>query len=113
MSVPAKDPNSVEPYHFVWCSKDNTNDGGTSDTGELQSATISSYTVTVATGDVVKDSDNKNAVTIAGVSYDANTVVTAWLSGGTDNTEATLLCRIVTSDNRTLDKTMTIQVKSQ
>jgi hypothetical protein len=110
--VPAKDPDSVEPYHFVWCSKDGTNDGTASDTGELQSATISSATVTVDSG-LTKDSDNTNAVTIAGVSYDINTVVTVWLSGGTANTDYNVLCRITTSDSRTLDKTMIVPVREQ
>lgn len=111
-TAPAKDPNNVEPYFFVWCTKaTGLNDGSTSDSGELQGATISTYTVTAATG-ITKDSDNKNAVTIQGVSYSANTVVTVWLSGGTDGEYYDILCRIVTSDNRTLDMTMTVPVRS-
>ena len=108
--APSKDPNNVEPYFFVWCSKDGTNDGTASDTGELQSATIASYTVTVDSG-LTKDSDNKNAVSIQGVNYAANTVVTVWLSGGTDNTDYDVLCRVVTSDSRTLDMTMIVPVR--
>jgi len=107
INVPYKDPNNVEPYFFVWCSEDGTNDGSTSDTGELQSATIASYTVTVPSG-ITKDSDNKSAVTIAGISYSASTVVTVWLSGGTAGTSYDILCRIVTSDSRTLDQTMRV-----
>lgn len=110
--MPDKDPNSVEPYHFIWCSKDGTNDGSTSDTGELQGATISSQTITPATG-LTLDSDNKSAVTIAGISYAVNTVSTGWVSGGTDGTDYNLHCRIVTSDGRTLDQTMTIPVREQ
>lgn len=110
-NAPPKDPNNVEPYFFVWCDRDGTNTGASADDGELQGATISSYTVTVATG-LTKDSDNKSAVTINGVSYGANTVVTVWVSGGTDGTDYDVLCRIVTSDSRTLDKTMTIPVRS-
>ena len=106
--IPSKDPNNVEPYFFVWCSKDGTNDGTTSDDGELQGQTVSSYTLT-ASG-VTVDSDNSSAVTIAGISYGVNTVVTAWLSAGTVGTDATLQCRAVTSDNRTLDRTMTIPI---
>lgn len=109
--APPKDPNSVEPYFFIWCDIDGTNTGGATDDGELQGATISTYTVTVASG-ITKDSDNKNAVTIRGVSYSANTVVTVWLSGGTDNTDYDISCRIVTSDSRTLDKTMTVPVRT-
>ena len=110
--VTPKDPNNVEPYFFVWCDKDGTNTGGATDTGELQGATISTATVTVASG-ITKDSDNKSAVTIQGVSYAINTVVTVWLSGGTDGTDYDILCRITTSDSRTLDKTMTVPVRAQ
>ena len=109
--VVPKDPNSVEPYFFVWCSRDGTNDGSAEDTGELQGATISSFTVTAASGLTV-DSSNKNAVTIRGVSYSASTVVTVWLSGGTAGTSYDVLCRIVTSDSRTLDQTIRIPVES-
>lgn len=110
--MPPKDPHSVEPYFFVWCAENGVNTGAAIDTGELQGATISSYTVTVVTSGITKDSDNKAAVTIHGVSYAINTVVTVWLSGGTAETDYDILCRIVTSDGRTLDKTMTIPVRA-
>jgi hypothetical protein len=112
--APTKDPNNVEPYFFIWCSKKTgLNDGSASDTGELQGATITSYTVTVPAG-ITKDSDNKSAVTIHGVNYAISTVVTVWLSGGTDGTDYDVLCRIVTNETpaRTLDATMTIPVRS-
>lgn len=108
--LPAKDPNSVEPYFIVWCSQDGTNDGTTSDTGELQSATISTSTWTVPSG-ITEDSSNTAAVTIAGVSYAVDTVSTIVLSGGTAGNVYELLCRIVTDDGRTLDKTICIRVK--
>ena len=108
--LPSKDPNNVEPYFIVWCSKDGTNDGSTSDNGELQGATISTATWTVPTG-ITKDSSNQNAVTVAGVSYSANTVCTIWLSSGTAGTEYTLSCKITTSDSRTLDKSIVIPVE--
>jgi hypothetical protein len=111
ISVVPKDSNSVEPYFFIWCDRDGTNTGGATDEGELQGATISSFTVTAATGLTV-DSSNKNAVTIRGISYSANTVVTAWLSGGTAGSTYDVLCRIVTSDSRTLDQTIRILVES-
>ena len=112
--VPAKDPNAVEPYFFVWCSKTNQNDGATTDTGELQSATISTHTATAATGLTV-DSSSLASVTVAGINYSVNTVVTVWLSGGTNNTDYEVLCRITTNEtpSRTLDKTMTVPVRSQ
>lgn len=111
ISVPPKDPNSVEPYFFVWCSRGGTNDGSASDTGELQGATISSFTVTAPSG-LTLDSSNKNTVSIQGVTYASSTVVTAWLSGGTNGQDYDVLCRIVTSDSRTLDQTIRIPVRS-
>lgn len=101
---PTKDPQDVDYRVFIWCSQDGTNDGGGSDTGELQGATISTATVTVGTG-LTKDSQNTAAITIQGTSYAINTTVTVWLSGGTANAEYEILCRIVTSDGRTLEKT--------
>lgn len=111
ITVTSKDPGSVEPYFFIWCSLNGTNDGSTSDTGELQGATISSYTVTVLTTGITKDSDNKNAVSIKGVSYGASTVVTVWLSGGTVGQRYDILCQIVTSDGRTLRQIIRVPVE--
>jgi len=109
--LPPKDPNAVEPYFIVWCDEDGTNDGSTGDSGELQGATIGTSTWTVS--GITKDSDGKAAVTIAGIDYGVNTVTTIWLSGGTDGTDYDLLNRIITSDGRTLDKTITVMVRSQ
>lgn len=106
-----KDPNSVEPFYIVWVSPNNTNDGTTSDTGRLQGATISSDTWTVATG-ITEDSSNNSGVTIQGVIYAVNTVSCIWLSGGTAGTDYDLVNRVVTSDSRTLDHTITIKVRS-
>lgn len=106
--APAKDPNSVEPYFVVWCDPTGTNVSG--DGGELQGATIATATWTVPTG-ITKDSSNQNAVTIAGISYAVNTVCTVWLSGGTVNTDYELLCRITTSDLRTLDQSIIVPVR--
>ena len=108
---PEKDPDETDYRVFVWCSRDNTNDGTASDTGELQSATISSSTVTVSTG-LTKDSTNTDAITIQGVTYGANTTVTVWLSGGTADTDYTILCEVVTSDSRTLQRTATLPVRT-
>ncbi len=106
-----KDPNSVEPFYIIWCSPDNTNDGSISDTGELQSATISTTDWTVPTG-LTKDSENESSVTIKGVTYDANTVACIWLSSGTDGTSYDVACKITTSDSRTLEHTITIMVRN-
>lgn len=108
--VPSHDKNSIEPYFFVWCSRDGTNTGGTTDTGELQGATITAATVTPDTG-LTLDSTNRNAVTIRGVTYAANTVVTAWFSGGTNGVDYNALCHVTLSDGRQLDATMVIPVR--
>ena len=110
--LPSKDPDAVEPYFVVWCDKDGTNDGSATDDGELQGATISSATWTVPTG-ITKDSDNTSAVTIKGVTYGANTVATIWLSGGTAGTSYSIVCEIDTSDSRTLNQTIVIEVAEQ
>ena len=110
--MPSKDPDSVEPYFVVWCSSDGTNDGSANDNGELQGATISTVTWTMPDG-ITKNSDNKSAITIHGVSYAINTVCTIWLSAGTADTDYDLTCRITTSDSRTLDRTIRIPVRSQ
>ena len=107
--LPSKDPNDVEPFFIVWCDKDGTNAGTTVDQGELQGATISASSWVVPTG-ITADSDNTDAVTIAGVSYGVNTVATVVLSGGTTNTTYRLTNRITTSDGRTLSKTIDIRV---
>jgi hypothetical protein len=110
--VSAKDPQNVEPFFFVWCDWDGTNDGSAVDDGELQGATISTYTLTVPSG-VTKTTDNKAAVTIRGVAYAINTVVAVWLSGGTDNKDYAITCQVVTSDGRTLEQTMIVPVRSK
>ena len=112
-TLPSKDPDSVEPYFIIWCDEDGTNDGTASDKGELQSATISTTTWTLAggTGALVKDSENENEVTIAGVTYGANTVATIWLSKGVADTDEDISCEITTSDSRTLEKTITVPVR--
>ncbi len=112
MSLPPKDPNGVDFYHIVWCSKDGTNDGSAGDTGELQGATISTTTWTLPSG-ITKDSDNKSALTMRGITYGANTVTSILLSSGTGGLDYELLNRITTSDSRTLDKTITIPVREQ
>ena len=93
-----KDPDDVETYYIIWCSPDNTNDGSATDTGRLQSETISSDTWTVATG-ITKDSDSES-----------NGIVTAWLSGGTAEETYKVECKITTSASRTDERTILVKV---
>jgi len=109
-----KDPQAVDFYHIVWCSKDGTNDGGADDTGRLQGATISSsnWVISPANG-LTEDAENTAAITIRGVAYAINTVATIKVSAGTAGTDYELTNTIVTSDGRTLEKTITIRVRQQ
>ena len=102
-----KDPNSVETFTVVWCAKSNLNDGSASDTGALQGATLSTAAASVPTG-LTLGSENTNATTIHGTSYDVNTVHNIPLSSGTAGTEYDVISHVTTSDGRTLDKTITI-----
>ena len=99
-SIFLKDPNAVLDYKFDW--KAETNGSGDSDwldSGE----TISSKVVTVDDG-ITKQSD---ALT------DTNTSVTVWLSGGTAGVDYEIACKIVTSDSRTDERTIKIQVRDR
>jgi hypothetical protein len=114
-TLPSKDPNNVEPYFVIWCDKETgLNDGSKNDHGELQGATILTtewFIPEIEIPELVKKSSNQDAVTISGIDYDVDTVCTIWLTGGIDNKDYRLICRITTSDERTLDKTIVIPVK--
>ena len=69
------------------------------------SETISSFVVTVQTGLTVG--------TGAKASAQALGKVTVWLSGGTDDTTYTVACKIVTSDSRTDERTIYINVTNR
>ena len=107
-----KDPLAVEPFHIVWCSKDNTNDGTTSDTGELQSAVIVTSEWDVETG-LTEDSENQAAVTIKGIVYAIDTVATIWLSGGVAGNNYTCTNTITTDDGRTSVRAIEIHVRDE
>lgn len=113
--APSKDPESVEPYYFVFCdASKGINTGSKNDKGRLQGATIESIVEVVSSDPaLVVDSSNTNEVTIRAVVFPVNTVVTAWLSGGTEATVPELSCKVITSDNRTLIKTMIVPIVSE
>lgn len=93
-AIKLKDPDAVLDYSFDW---NGDSPGPWLATGE----TISSYVVTVEAG-LTKDSDS-----------DAAGVVTVWLSGGTAGTSYTVSCKIVTSDSRTEERSITILVEER
>lgn len=115
--LPSKDPDNVEPYFVIWCDKETgLNDGSKNDRGELQGATILPEGVEWILPEnnppeLVKKSSDQNAVTIAGIDYDVNTVCTIWVEGGVANKDYSITCRITTDDSRTLDKTIIIPVR--
>lgn len=86
----AKDPQARLDYAFDW-----------SDWLEV-AETISSYTVTVASGDVTKVSDQQ-----------ASGIVTVWLTGGTAGTQARVTCHITTSANRQDDRSITLDIRER
>jgi hypothetical protein len=95
-----KDPDAVLDYKFDWAAS--TNGSGDSDwlaSGE----TISSHTITKDSGITVDSS----------AETDTNTSVTVWLSGGTAGVDYEVACKIVTSDNRTDERTIEIRVQER
>lgn len=87
-SIP-KDPDAVLEYTFDW-----------TDWLALVSDSIASYTVTVSSA--TKESDVR-----------VGALVTAWVSGGTAGTVASILCRIVTVGGRTEDRTIYLLVQER
>lgn len=96
-----KDPHAVVDYHAAWSDW-------------LDGDTIASVVWTVSTG-LTKDSQavNSGAVTIDGVSHPANSVATAWLSGGTAGQSYTVACRITTAGGRTDERTFRVVVRER
>ena len=84
-----KDPSAILDYAFDWSTW--------LATGE----TISSHVVTADSG-LTKDSDSES-----------DGIVTAWLSGGTAGTNYNVACKIVTSDSRTEERSVTILVQER
>lgn len=83
-----KDPDAVLDYVWDWDAW-------------LGSDTISSHSIIAESGITVDSSST------------TTTVVTAWLSGGTVNTDYNVVCRIVTAGGRTDDRTSVIRIRSK
>lgn len=98
-----KDPDAVLDYTTAW-----------RDWLDVMDDTLTSHTMHVDDGITLDSSQiNSDEVTIDGESYPANTVVTAWFSGGTQGENYDATYRIVTSDGRTDDRTITIKVRER
>jgi hypothetical protein len=88
-----KDPQAVKDYAWNWNDWLSAGDA------------ISSFTVTTTKGDVVVDT--------LPVPAHAGGVVTAWLSGGTDGTDAEVTCHIETAQGREDDRTLYFRIRHQ
>jgi hypothetical protein len=89
MSNYVKDPNAVLDYQWDWSSW--------LDEGE----TITTATVTAPDGITVDSQAN------------TTTTVTAWLSGGSLSASYPVTCRVVTSDGRTDDRTISLYIRER
>ena len=106
------DTADTDVRHAIYCSKDSTNDGSASDSGELQGATISSVdsvAVSPATGLTV-DSNNTIQTLIQGVTYSANTIVNVWMSP-TANGDYVVTIEVTLSDSRVINRAFAVTVR--
>ena len=85
-----KDPDATLDYAFDWGEE-------WLESGEV----INTHIVTVDTG-ITKDS-----------SSDTGSIVTIWLSGGTAGVNYNIACKIITSLNRTDERSITIRCRER
>lgn len=101
---PDKDPDEVLDYSIDWSRF-------------LGSATISSFTWFVDDANGVKTQLSNAGPLVNGIqlvsSTSTNTVVTANIGSGTDNTLYKFTCRITNSDNLTAERTIYLRVKEK
>ena len=90
MAFPPKDPDDVLDYDWDFAPWLPAGD------------TISAHTIIVASGDVAVNSASHTATT-----------VTAWLSGGTVDTDAEVTARATTAQGRTVDRTSTVPIRQR
>lgn len=101
-NVFTKDPDAVLDFKFDFAPL--TNDVPNAESDYLvKDETISSITITAATGITVDSSSITDDATSA----------TVWLSGGTAGTTYSVNCEIVTSDSRTDQRTAYIKVRER
>ena len=99
-----KDPSAVLDYCWDW--KALTNGTGTSDwLGAAE--TINAHTVVLTPVTVPP------LVVASSAATDANTSVTAWLTGGLAGTEYLVVCHITTTGLRQDDRTIKIKVEDR
>jgi len=98
-----KDPSAVLNYGHDWADE-GANDGASTDTGWLQSDTITTSTWAVSGSDalLLVDSDSNDTTT-----------ATAVLSGGTANTNYILTNHIVTAAGYEDDRSIVVKVQQR
>lgn len=97
-----KDPDAVLPYYVIWYVWLESGD------------TLSSHTVAADAGITVDSSAiNSGAVTVDGIEYPANTVVTVWLSGGTALSNYTVTNHVVTANAQEEDHSFIVQMRER
>lgn len=90
---PNKDPNEILDYQVNWEKR-------------VQSRRTPDDTIVGSTW-IVPDGITKQSDTFS------DTTTTIWLSGGTDGQPYTLINRIVTTEGRTMDESVTIKIKER
>ena len=96
-----KDPEAVLDYSFDWSNW--------LDSTSTPKETISTQTVTVPTGLTLDTSSITDGTNDAGTSM-TDSVVQAWISGGTAGINYKVACLVTTSAGRTDERTMWIKV---
>ena len=96
-----KDPEAVLDYSFDWSNW--------LDSTSTPKETISTQTVTVPTGLTLDTSSITDGTNDAGTSM-TDSVVQAWISGGTAGVNYKVACLITTSAGRTDERTICIKV---
>ena len=99
-----KDPEAVLDYSFDWSNW--------LDSTSTPKETISTQTVTVPTGLTLDTSSITDGTNDAGTSM-TDSVVQAWISGGTVGTTYRVECLIVTTAGRTDERSLWITVQER
>jgi len=99
-----KDPEAVLDYAFNWADW--------LDTSTTPNESIIAHTVTVPSGLTLDSSAVANGVNTAGVTI-TNSLVIAWISGGTVGTTYRVECLITTSAGRKDERSLWITVQER
>ena len=90
MALPPKDPDEVTDWGWDFAPWLPSGD------------TIATHSIIVTSGNVAVNSSSHTTTT-----------VTAWLSGGTVDTDAEVTARVTTAQGRTVDRTLSLEVRQR